>query len=206
MILSMMLLILGCRALSVALDPDKNTPKKQLKVVKRDKPNLADETEEREVDPDSDELVEATDEEAANEKAIAEMPANTAGSDANSSPDDANVSQGKPVTVEIFAKSLIGTWVNEREKVIVDQNRMIFYQDGKLVTDTQYRIVDDKTVEFTDGSGKKNSAIMHIEDNNTTLVWQRPDLNEVFRYKRAEPDAHPQQQPKKPVKRPEKLD
>ena len=68
----------GCRELSVFFDPGKDAPKKQLKVVKRDKPNLESDPGARPVDPDSADLVEATEEEAVDDGAFAQQTASAA--------------------------------------------------------------------------------------------------------------------------------
>ena len=48
-----------------------------------------------------------------------------------------------------------------------------------------YKVVDGKTVEFTDPLGKATKAIMTFEDNGDTLIWYRPDTGRTFKFKRA---------------------
>ncbi len=62
-ILALLTTISGCRALSDALDPDKNTPRQDLPSVKREKPNLSSEPAKIDVDPNSDDLIEVTENE-----------------------------------------------------------------------------------------------------------------------------------------------
>lgn len=93
----------GCRELSVLFDPGKNAPKKQLKAVKRDKPNLESDTGEREVDPNSADLVEATEEEAAEDAKLAQAIASEA--DIESADETALIAE-----VERKAKAIVGRW------------------------------------------------------------------------------------------------
>ena len=93
----------GCRELSVFFDPGKNAPKKQLKVVKRDKPNLESDPVEREIDPNAADLVEATEEEAAEDAKLAQAIASAA--DLESADENALVAD-----LEQKAKALVGRW------------------------------------------------------------------------------------------------
>ncbi len=93
----------GCRELSVFLDPGKNAPKKQLKTVKRDKPNLESDPGEREVDPNAADLVEATEEEAAEDAKLAQAVASEA--DIESADENALIAE-----IERKAKALVGRW------------------------------------------------------------------------------------------------
>ena len=62
-ILALLTIVSGCRALSEALDPDKNAPRQDLPAVQREKPNLSSEPAKIDVDPDSDDLIEVTENE-----------------------------------------------------------------------------------------------------------------------------------------------
>lgn len=63
LVLALLMTVSGCRALSDALDPDKNAARQDLPTVQREKPNLSSETAKIDVDPDSDDLVEVTENE-----------------------------------------------------------------------------------------------------------------------------------------------
>ena len=88
---------------------------------------------------------------------------------------------------KVLENSIVGTWITKDEKIVFGQNELKAYtMDNKLTHTTQYRVVNGKTVEFTDNGGNANIATMRFEDNNTTLVWYRPDRNIEFRLKRVQ--------------------
>ncbi|MCC6825127.1 MAG: hypothetical protein IT172_05205 [Acidobacteria bacterium] len=93
----------GCRELSVFFDPGKGAPKKQLKVVKRDKPNLESDPGEREVDPNAADLVEATEEEAAEDAKLAQAIVSEA--DLESADENELIAE-----IERKAKAIVGRW------------------------------------------------------------------------------------------------
>ncbi len=93
----------GCRELSVFFDPGKDAPKKQLKVVKRDKPNLESDPGERPVDPDSADLVEATEEEAVEDGVLAQQTVSAA--DVGSGDENELIAE-----IERKAKAIVGRW------------------------------------------------------------------------------------------------
>ncbi len=93
----------GCRELSVFLDPGKNAPKKQLKAVKRDKPNLEADPGERPVDPNAADLVEATEEEAVEDGLLAQQTVSEADIESGDGTD--------PIAeIERKAKAIVGRW------------------------------------------------------------------------------------------------
>jgi len=93
----------GCRELSVFFDPGKNAPKKQLKVVKREKPNLESDPGERPVDPDAADLVEATEEEAVEDGTLAQQTAS--GADIESGDEGNDIAD-----LERKAMAIVGRW------------------------------------------------------------------------------------------------
>lgn len=191
-----MLAILGCRPLSNFFDPSKNAPKKPLKVVKRDQPNLADETEEREVDPDAAELIETTEDEAntANNPAV---PQTNTNSKANNNDSNKNQETNQTAATKTFANGLIGKWSDGKENVTFDEKTAVFQwlDQDKPYNTTSYRVVNENTVEFTDNAGKANKATMTIEDGGNTLVWLNQNSGQTFRYKRVTGANSPQNTP-----------
>lgn len=102
-ILALLAGVSGCRELSVFLDPGKNAPKKQLKVVKRDKPNLESDPGERPVDPNAADLVEATEEEAVEDGLLAQQTVSEADVESGDGTD--------PIAeIERKAKAIVGRW------------------------------------------------------------------------------------------------
>ena len=91
--------------------------------------------------------------------------------------------EGVPLTQEekVFANNLIGTWSDDREKVVFSKDQIIFNESGNSVT-WKYTIVDEKNVEITDEKGQKSKATMTFEENNTKLHWV--DKMGDFKYKR----------------------
>ncbi len=93
----------GCREISVFFAPGKDAPKKQLKIVKRDKPNIESDPGERPVDPDAADLVEATEEEAVEDGLSAQQVASAA---------DVESGDGTDLIADIEqkAKAIVGRW------------------------------------------------------------------------------------------------
>ena len=103
MILALLAGLSGCRELSVFFDPGKNAPKKQLKAVKRDKPNLEADPGERPVDPNAADLVEATEEEAVEDGLLAQQTVSEADIESGDGTD--------PIAeIERKAKAIVGRW------------------------------------------------------------------------------------------------
>lgn len=159
LILALLAGLSGCRELSDLLDPARNAPKRQLKVVKRDKPNLADDTTPREVDPDSADLVEATDEQIAED--LANQPKTT---DAVP-PTDTNSNTAGPGTefamIEQKAKALVGRWepANDPDGVIFEftvskregdtfVGTFNFYSNGDRDLPSQYTVSRDDMIKL----------------------------------------------------------
>lgn len=97
--------------------------------------------------------------------------------------------ESKPEAVKALANGLAGEWTDGREinKFTEDKVEFKFIKDVKPYNTTPYKVVDGKTVEFTDDRGKANKAVMTFEDNGNTLIWYRPDLGRTFRFKRVNP-------------------
>lgn len=102
-IFALLTMLSGCRELSVFFDPGKNAPKKQLKVVKRDKPNLESDPGERPVDPDGADLVEATEEEAVEDGTLAQQT--SSGADVESGDESNDIAD-----LERKAMAIVGRW------------------------------------------------------------------------------------------------
>lgn len=103
MILTLFVGSSGCRELSAFFDPGKDAPKKQLKIVKRDKPNLESDPGERPVDPDATDLVEATEEEAVEDGILAQQTVSAA--DVGSGDENELIAE-----IEKKAKAIVGRW------------------------------------------------------------------------------------------------
>ncbi len=93
--------------------------------------------------------------------------------------------EGVPLTAEekVFANNLVGTWSDDKEKVVFSKDEIKFFsKSGAPTLSWKYTIVDEKSVEITDENGQKSTATMAFEDNNTTLKWK--DKVGEFTYKR----------------------
>ena len=126
MILALLAGVSGCRELSVFLDPGKNAPKKQLKVVKRDKPNLESDPGERPVDPNAADLVEATEEEAVEDGLLAQQTVSEADVESGDGTD--------PIAeIERKAKAIVGRW---ETTTVTDDNVAIEFSQSKAEGNT----------------------------------------------------------------------
>lgn len=99
----------------------------------------------------------------------------------------AATAEAKPAEIKALATGLAGEWTNETETVKFTETIAEFRlrNETKPHNTNPYKVVDGKTVEFTDDSGRPNKAIMTFEDNGNTLVWYRPDMGRTFKFKRA---------------------
>lgn len=201
MILSVMTAILGCRPMSNLLDPAKNTEQKQLKVVERGQPNLADETEEREVDPDSDELVEATEEELASEPVASDTSSNTpVPNNTNTAEPNADLAQ-----IEQKAKSIVGRWqpADSEENVIFEftpskkegdtfVGTFNFYaSDGARDEPSKYIVSRDEMIKLIQ-FGKEHKIEVSVSADGNTMRFVNQD-GEVSNLRRT--NAQPNKQP-----------
>lgn len=133
----------------------------------------------------------------ANSNAAAKSNANTSASPTNSAANANNqasntaantatvTKEGVPLTAEekVFANNLVGTWSDDKEKVVFSKDEIKFFtKSGEETLSWKYTIVDEKSVEITDEKGQKSTATMAFEDNNTTLKWK--DKVGDFTYKR----------------------
>lgn len=93
-ILAFLMMIVGCRALSEALEPDENAQRQNLPTVQREKPNLSSEPAKIDVDPDSDDLVEVTETEpdSPTDNSNTALAANNSSNENSSVPTDPNSS------------------------------------------------------------------------------------------------------------------
>lgn len=130
---------------------------------------------------------------AANSNANANTSASPTNSAANANNQASNTAantatvtkEGVPLTAEekVFANNLIGTWSDDKEKVVFSKDEIKFFtKSGQETLSWKYTIVDEKSVEITDENGQKSTATMAFEDNNTTLKWK--DKVGEFTYKR----------------------
>ena len=210
-ILALLAGLTGCRELSDLLDPAKNTPKRQLKTVKRDKPNLADDTTAREVDPDSDDLVEATDEEIAND--LANLPASVdAVPPTNSNTAEPNADLAM---IEQKARALAGKWepANNPDKVIFEftaSNRegdtfvgtFTFYSNGDRDMPSKYVISRDVMIKLIqDGVESKIKCEISSDGNSMRFTNQDGEVSDLRRT-----DAQPAKQPAQPKATPPKVE
>lgn len=182
-ILTLLMGVLGCRMLSRGLDPKKNAL--TAKKVERDKPNLSETTEaDLTVDPDSDDLIEETeDEPAVDGNTNTALTANENTSEANTGETNSNAE--KPNTespnAEQKARSLVGKWQGT-----IDGNEAIFEfgqsskqgdkHAGKLDVSTvgedplplmsaTYAVLKDNSVELVrDGKTEKIGADVSPDD------------------------------------------
>lgn len=207
----LVLLTLGssCRELSVFFDPAKNAPKKQLKVVKRDKPNLADDTEAREVDPDSDDLIEATDEEAdSTEETVASDTNTNTSKETNTNTAEPNAELAK---IEQKAKALVGKW----EKAIDEENKIVFdfggskkegetfvgtltiYTNGEPNPPAKYIVSADELIKLIANGNEKNIKVDVSADRKTMRLTIDGKV-ETLTKANSQPQKQPEQQPEEP--------
>lgn len=214
----------GCRDLSVFFDPAKNAPKKQLKVVKRDKPNLSDEKEEREVDPDSDEMVEATDADIPTEPIVSNTSANTNNStNTNTAEPNADL-----VKIEQKAKAIVGRWkpADVQENIIFEftasknegetyVGTFNFYVNGDRDEPSKYIVSRDKMIKLIQ-FGKESKIEISVsadgnsmrfinqdgEESNLIKTNEQPRKQQQNQREKSEPQSMPEQ-PRATPRRPE---
>ena len=208
-ILALLAGLTGCRELSDLLDPAKNTPKRQLKTVKRDKPNLADDTTAREVDPDSDDLVEATDEEIANDLANL-PPSGDTNTPTNTAEPNADLAM-----IEQKARALAGKWepANNPDKVIFEftatkregdtfVGTFNFYSNGDRDLPSKYVISRDVMIKLIqDGVESKIKCEISSDGNSMRFTNQDGEVSDLRRT-----DAQPAKQPAQPKATPPKVE
>lgn len=213
-ILALLAGLTGCRELSDLLDPAKNAPKRQLKTVKRDKPNLAEDTTAREVDPDSDNLIEATDEQIAED--LANLPKTADAeppTDTNSAEPNADIAM-----IEQKARALAGKWepANNPDKVIfefTDSKRegdtfvgtFNFYSKGDRDLPSKYVISRDVMIKLIqDGVASKIRCEISGDGNSMRFTNQDGEVSDLRRTN-AQPGKQTEQ-PKPTARRPEPQD
>lgn len=201
----------GCRELSDFLDPAKNAPKKQLKTVKRDKPNLADDTTAREVDPDSDDLIEATDEQIAED--LANLPPSSDAvppTNTNSAEPNADIAM-----VEQKARALAGKWepANNPDNVIFEftvskregdtfVGTFNFYSKGDRDLPSKYVISRDVMIKLIqDGVESKIKCEISGDGNSMRFTNQDGEVSDLRRT-----NAQPTKQQEKPKATPPKVE
>lgn len=96
------------------------------------------------------------------------------------------IAKNETAATKTFRISLVGIWTDGKEKLSFDQNKVIFqYVNANNPYNTSsYRVVNEKTVEFTDNNGKARTATMTIGSDNKTLTWHRPDQGKTYNFKR----------------------
>lgn len=207
--LVLLTLVSSCRELSVFFDPAKNAPKKQLKVVKRDKPNLSAETVEREVDPDSEELIEATDEEVAAETVVPNTTTNTnTATSINTNSAEPNADLAK---IEQKAKAIVGRWKpadmqesiifeftaskNEGETYIGTFN---FYVNGNRDEPAKYIVSRDKMIKLIQfGKESKIEVAVSADGKSMRFVNQDGEVSNLIKT-----NEQPRKQLERPQERP----
>jgi hypothetical protein len=192
----------GCRELSVMLDPGKDAPKKQLKVVKRDKPNLESDPGERPVDPDSVDLVEATEEEAAEDGILAQQTASAA--DVGSGDEESLIAD-----IERRAKAIVGRWevtTGTDDKIAFEfgepkvegdtfAGTYTFFVNDAKVESAKYVVSREEIIRFfTNGVETKNLKVTVSADGRSLTYFGNKDIPE----KLARPGSRPTQQPVSP--------
>ncbi len=191
LILTLLAGLSGCRELSDFLDPAKNAPKKQLKVVKRDKPNLADDATPREVDPDGTDLVEATDEQ------IAEDLANLPKTNDVVPPNNSNSAEPSPdiAMIEQKARALAGRWepANNPDGVIFEftvskregdtfVGTFNFYSNGDRDIPSQYTVSRDEMIKLVqDGVASKIKCEISSDGKSMRFTNQDGEVSDLRR-------------------------
>jgi cytoskeletal protein RodZ len=180
--------ILGCRPLSKFFDPNKNVLTK--KVVQRDKPNLS-ETASREpdVDPDSDELQEETEDPPKPSEDNADVrtesntdtePENNANANSDTNPDQADP-QTEQIPTEPKPKSPVGRWQGtnpDRQTVIFEftgAGKLIIYADNEPQGNpVSYTVSGDKTLELRK-DGRTVKVNYEISADGKTMRFSNPE-------------------------------
>ncbi len=202
----------GCRELSDFLDPAKNAPKRQLKTVKREKPNLADDTTPREVDPDSADLVEATDEEIKNDLANPPAPNEPAAANTNTNSAGQNADIAM---IEQKARALAGRWEpeNNPDGVIFEftvskregdtfVGTFNFYSRGDRDLPSQYTVSRDDMIKLIQGGvASKIKCEISADGNSMKFTNQDGEVSDLRRTN-AQPGKQTEQQ-KPTARRPE---
>ena len=201
----------GCRELSDLLQPAKNVPKKPTKVVKRDKPNLAEDNTPREVDPDGADLVEATDEQIAEDLANLPKTADAA------PPTDTNTAEpsAEIAIIEQKARALVGRWepANNPDGVIFEftvskregdtfVGTFKFYVNGDRDLPSQYTVSRDDMIKLVqDGVTSKIRCEISGDGNSMKFTNQDGEVSDLRRTN-AQPNKK-QEQPRPTPERPE---
>jgi len=172
---------------------------------------LADDTTAREVDPDSDDLVEATDEEIAND--LANLPASVdAVPPTNSNTAEPNADLAM---IEQKARALAGKWepANNPDKVIFEftaSNRegdtfvgtFTFYSNGDRDMPSKYVISRDVMIKLIqDGVESKIKCEISSDGNSMRFTNQDGEVSDLRRT-----DAQPAKQPAQPKATPPKVE
>ncbi len=211
LILGLLACLSGCRELSDLLDPAKKAPKRQLKVAKRDKPNLADDTTPREVDPDGADLVEATDEQVAED--LADLPK----TDVVAPPANTNSAEPGPefAMIEQKAKALVGRWepANNPDGVIFEftmskregdtfVGTFNFYSNGDRDLPSQYTVSRDDMIKLIqDGVASKIKCEVSSDGNSMKFTNQDGEVSNLRRT-----NAQPVKRQEKPKVTPPNVD
>ena len=198
-ILALLAVLSGCREISVFLDPGKNAPKKQLKLVKREKPNLESDPGDRPVDPNAADLVEATEEEAVEDGVLAQQTASAA--DVGSGDENELIAE-----IERKAKAIVGRW--ETTTVTDDLVAIEFSQpkaEGEtfvgtytfFVNDTQdepgkYVVTREDVIKFFSGGVENKTLQVTVSADGQSLTFVG---NKGITSKMVRAGSRPKQQP-----------
>jgi hypothetical protein len=90
----------------------------------------------------------------------------------------------KPVEDEDFVKMLSKTWMVNMVNYQADARKNVLYERGidanlQDFSKESFKISADEKVVYTDGSGKKHTGTWDLEDDNTKLVMEFEDGQEV---------------------------
>ncbi|HMT07549.1 MAG TPA: hypothetical protein PKA82_06060 [Pyrinomonadaceae bacterium] len=179
--------------------------------MKRDKPNLADDTTPREVDPDGADLVEATDEQIAEDLANMPKTAEVAPpTDTNTTVPNVDIAM-----IEQKARALAGRWepANDPDGVIFEftvakregdtfVGSFNFYVNGDRDLPSKYVVTLDQMIKLIqDGRESKIKCELSADGNSMKFTNQDGEVSDLRRTN-AQPTKK-QEQPKPTAERPE---
>ncbi|MDZ7898946.1 MAG: hypothetical protein U5N85_13110 [Arcicella sp.] len=83
-----------------------------------------------------------------------------------------------------FVKLISKTWIVNMINYQADARKNVLYERGidanlQDYSKEAFKISSDKTVVYTDGSGKKHNGTWDLKDNNTKLIMEFEDGQEV---------------------------
>jgi hypothetical protein len=101
-----------------------------------------------------------------------------------SAPKNQSVTVKEPVDDEDFVKLISKNWIVNMINYQADARKNVLYERGidanlQDYSKEAFKISPDETVVYTDGSGKKHNGTWDLKDNNTKLVMEFEDGQEV---------------------------